>query len=66
LEFASLVFPRRTVAHFALSPPVSNQSSERQQGFRQTHPSFSKAVNRLELGRRFLFKNKDENLEAAV
>jgi hypothetical protein len=54
------------VAHFALSPPFPTQFSERQQGFRQTQPSFSKTVNRLELGRRFLFKNKDENLEAAV
>jgi hypothetical protein len=54
------------VAHFALSPQFPTQFSEGKQGFRQTHPSFSKTVNRLELGRRFLFKNEDENLKVAV
>jgi hypothetical protein len=44
-EFASLDFPRKMVAHFALSPPFTTLFSERQQGFRQTRPSFSKMVN---------------------
>src|SRR4030067_454107 len=66
LEFASLAFPRKKVIQPTWTPRVVLLFSERKASQTNSSPPFSELVSANGFGGRFLFKNQDKSVEAAL